>query len=486
MAKAISGRLIDWIERRQPLERFQLRFIRGAFAPGVHLAVLSGPRGIGKTSLSGWLLAAALDPDGPLHVPASESVMLAASLDQARAGFGVMRDRCGEDGFRYMDSAQRIRATHVASRARVRVASSDAKRALGILNAPLLVGDEPAAWEDRGGAAMFDALTTSGGKTEQRLILIGTRAPGPAGGWWRQLVASGGGPGEYVQTHAGDDEDDTWWHWRNVRRANPLIGANPHLGPKLRTELAKARRDDDAKRRFLSYRLNRPTEAASAVLLTVKQWADVEARPVPVPVGRPIVGVDCGSSRAWSTAAILWRSGRLGAICVTPGVPDLAAQERRDAKPRGLYRRLADKGLLHVDDGRRVVRVETLIDRVMAFRPEVIVADRFRFPEVIDAVRGRCPVVSRTTRWSEQTADIMALRRLASDGDLSVEPSCRPLYVLALAESTVQQDDGDNLRLVKRDTNNRHRDDLAAALVLAAGALDRAPPVVKRSRLVIA
>ena len=485
MKRAISSRLIDWIERRQPLERFQTRFIRGAFAPGVHLAVLSGPRGIGKTSLSGWLLAAALDPSGPLHVPASESVMLAGSLDQARACFGVLRDRCGEDGFRYLDSSTRIRATHVASRARVRVASSDAKRALGILNAPLLVGDEPAAWEDRGGAAMFDALTTSGGKTEQRLILIGTRAPGHAGGWWRTLVSSGGGPGEYVQVHEGDDSEDTWWHWRNVKKANPLVGVNPHLGPKLRTELAKARRDDDAKRRFLSFRMNRPTESASAVLLTVKQWADVEARPVPVPVGRPIVGVDCGSSRAWSTAAILWRSGRLGAICVTPGVPDLAAQERRDAKPRGLYGRLSAADLLHVDDGRRVVRVETLIDRVMAFRPAVIVADRFRFPEVLDAVRGRCPVVPRVTRWSESTADIMALRRLAVDGDLAVEPSCRPMFVLALAESLVIEEEG-NCRMKKRDTNNRHRDDLAAALVLAAGALDRAPPVVKRSRLVIA
>ena len=469
-----AAQIIEWIDARHRLEPFQRRFIRGAFRPGVHLAALSGPRGIGKTSLSGWLLSAALDPSGPLHVGGAESVLLAGSLDQARAGFGVLRETCGEDGFRYLDSSQRIRATHVQSRARVRVASSDAKKALGILNCPVLVGDEPAAWEERGGSAMYQALTTSGGKTEQRLLLIGTRAPAEASGWWRKLLASGGAVGEYVQVHEGSDDEADWYRWSNVKRANPLIYVNPHLGPKLKAELIKAKRDDDARATFFSYRLNKPARSVSTVLLTTSQWDAVEARPVPAASGRPIIGLDCGSSRAWSTAAILWRSGRLSAICLCPGIPSLADQEKRDAKPRGLYQRLHDKGLLHVDEGRRVVRVDELVARAMRFHPSVVVCDRFRYEEVCDAVRGRCPVVRRRTRWSESTADIMALRRIARDGDLAVEEHCRPLFVLALAESQVISEEG-NLRMRKLDTNNRHRDDLAAALVLAAGTLSRAP-----------
>ena len=212
----LSTDLISWIEKRQPLEPFQRRFIRGAFRPGVRLAALSGPRGLGKSALSGWILAAGLDPTGPLYVEGGESVLLAASLDQARGVFRFLRQRCDGDGFRFLDSGQRIGATHVPSHSRVRVASSDPRKALGIVGARLLVGDEPGAWADRAGSEMYDALTTSGGKGEQNLLLIGTRAPGPVDGWWRKLLASGGGPSEYVQVHAGSEA--AWDAWRTVAR----------------------------------------------------------------------------------------------------------------------------------------------------------------------------------------------------------------------------------------------------------------------------
>ena len=473
------SRLIDWLSERQPLAPFQRRFIRGAFRLGVHKAVLSGPRGLGKSSLSGELLAAALDPSGPLFVAGGESILLAGSLDQARAVFRFLRARCDGEEFRYLDSGQRVGATHVPTHTRVRVASSDSKRAFGFVGARLIVGDEPGAWQERGGAQMYDALETSGGKNETTLVVIGTRAPGAADGWWRRLVDGGSEPGTYVQVHDApvDAEGDViaWPSWRTIRRANPLIDLNPYLRPKLADERRKALADDDARRRFVTYRLNRPQQPARSVLFMAYQWRCVESRPVPEADGRPIVGVDVGSSRSWSTAAVLWRSGRLDGLAVAPGEPALDGQERRDAKRRGLYAELAATSLLTVDAGRRVVRVATLIDRVLAFRPTVIVCDRFRLPAVLDAVAGRVPVVSRVTRWSESTADVMAARRLALDGPLAVVPAARPLFRLALAESCVEHDDCGNVRLVKADTNNRHRDDLACAMVLAAGAWSRRP-----------
>ena len=54
------------------------------------------------------------------------------------------------------------------------------------------------------------------------------------------------------------------------------------------------------------------------------------ARPVPERDGRPIVGIDLGAGRAWSAAVAIWRSGRVEALAVAPGVPSLEAQERRD------------------------------------------------------------------------------------------------------------------------------------------------------------
>lgn len=70
--------------------------------------------------------------------------------------------------------------------------SSNAKTAMGLVGVPLVVGDEPGAWETVGGELMADALTTAQGKPESslRAILIGTRAPA-ARGWWIDLLAGG-------------------------------------------------------------------------------------------------------------------------------------------------------------------------------------------------------------------------------------------------------------------------------------------------------
>ena len=171
---------------------------------------------------------------------------------------------------------------------------------------------------------------------------------------------------------------------------------------------------------------------------------------------------------------------------VIPGLPDLDAQERRDGRPAGTYQGLVDRGLVTPDEGRRVVRVETLVASVMHFQPEVIVCDRFRADRVRDAVAGRCPVVVRQTRWSESTEDIMATRRLALDGDLAVVPEVRPLYRFTLAQCMVEEDDDNNVHLRPKGggAQNTRRDDLAAAFVLAAGALSRAPGLESGSRLI--
>ena len=327
---------------------------------------------------------------------------------------------------------------------------------------------------------MYDALETSGGKNEQTFGLIGTRAPGPAGGWWRDLVDHEDDPQTYVQVHDAPVDDDgdvpAWDAWKTIRRANPLIDDfNTYLRPKLTEELRKAKKSGDAKRRFVTYRLNRPQQPASEVLVTVDQWRAVEARSVPHAEGRPVVGVDTGSTRSWSSAVILWRNGRLDAVAVMPGLPTVERFEALDAKPAGTYQRLVDAGGVTVDHGRRVVEVRTLIDRVLAFRPLAIMCDRFRLGEVTDAVAGRCPVLPRVTRWSESTEDIQATRRLALDGDLAVVPGMRSLFRLTLAESEVQEDDDQSVRLVKRTESHRHRDDLAKALTLAAGLLARLP-----------
>ena len=166
-----------------------------------------------------------------------------------------------------------------------------------------------------------------------------------------------------------------------------------------------------------------------------------------------------------------------------PGIPDLAEQERRDRVPAQTYRRLAQGGTLRVCEGLRVQPPAELHRAALAAwgRPEVILCDRFRLPELQDAVNGT-PLVPRRSRWSEAAEDVRATRKLAKDGGLSCEPGSRDLLTASLAVATVKSDDQGSTRLAKRDSNNRARDDCAAALVLAAGALSRAPAPRRRRR----
>ena len=478
--RPVASRTIDWIEERTGfrLAPFQRRFLRGALARGIHRAALTGPRGLSKSSLSGWILGAAIDPSGPLFVPGSESVLLAGSIDQARAVFSFLRQVAPSGPrFRYLDTAQRMGVTHVDTRTRVRVMSSNAKRAFGLVNAPIVVADEPSSWEVRGGKLMFDALETTGGKTDMRLIMIGTRAPAVPPSWWLDMLDRGSGDGVYVQRHEAEQLHDgsvPGWDTRKViRHAHPLLGVNKHLRPKLKAELEQALKSDDARARFLSYRLNVPTTPAADMLFTVSQWAEVERRPPGSMDGQPIVGIDMGANRSWSAAAVLWPSKRLEVVSIAPGVPSIAEQEKRDAVAVGDYERLVDDGTLMIDDGRRVVRVDRLIDAVMLWNPCLIVADRYRLNEVVDAVRGRCRVMGRVTRWQESTDDVTRTRQVAIDEGLSVGPKSATMIRSALARACVESDTAGNVRIGKIGSDFRARQDVVMAMVLALGRVPR-------------
>ena len=459
-----------------PLRPFQREFVRRALAPGIDTAALSMPRGNGKSWLAAHVLTRALTPGDPLHVAGAEYLLCAASIEQARLCFRFVRSNLEATGeYRFLDSSTRIGIAHKASNTRLRVLSSNGKTAMGVVGCPLAVADEPGSWEVGGGQLMADALMTAQGKpgSRLRLLMIGTLAPA-TGGWWHDLIAAGSTGSTHVTVLQG--EAATWDRWTTIRRANPLTSISPEFRAKLIEERDAARADSRLKARFLSYRLNLPTADESQVLLTVDDWRRVTARPVPEADGRPVVGLDMGEGRAWSAAVALWRSGRCEAVAVAPGLPSIEVQEKRDRVPRGTYARLIQSGRLVTDGERRVPRAEFVIDKLMGWRPTVIVGDRARHAEVLDAVRGRVPVVARITRWFGAAEDVRALRRSALDGPLAVEESSRGLMAASLAAACVRSDDQGSTRLVKADpSNNTGRDDLAAALTLAAGAVARMP-----------
>ena len=467
------------------LRAFQRRFIKAALAPGIDTAALSLPRGNGKSALAGYLVTRILSPDDALFRAGTESVLCAASIEQARIVFRFARADLEPTGeFRFLDSHTRIGITHKATNTKLRVIGSNGKTAMGLVGCPWAICDEPGAWEVNGGTLLHDAIETAKGKpgSPLRALYIGTLAPA-TGGWWHDLVDDGTHGTSYVQALQGDPKK--WDQWPEIRRCNPLVAVDANFRRKLLEERDKARADTRLKARFLSYRLNVPSGDEASMLLTVDDWQRVTARPVPEREGRPIVGVDLGAGRAWSAAVGVWRSGRVEALAVAPGIPDLAAQEKRDRVPRGTYRVLAENGSLRVAEGLRVQPPGDLVRAVRGAwgRPEVIVCDRFRLADLQDVVNG-IPVVPRVSRWISSSEDIRAVRKLAKDGPLSCAESSRALLTASLASTVVKMDDAGNVRLVKKGTNNTGRDDVGAALVLAAGALSRAPkPRRRRSAL---
>ena len=463
------------------LRPFQRKFIRAATAPGIDTAALSLPRGNGKSALAGHLVSRILSPDDKLFRPGTESVLCAASIEQARIVFRFARETLEPTGeYRFLDSHTRIGIVHKATNTRLRVIGSNGKTAMGLVGCPWAICDEPGAWEVNGGTLLHDAIETAKGKpgSPLRALYIGTLAPAVSG-WWHDLVDDGTHGSTYVQALRGNPE--RWDQWPEIRRCNPLTAISPPFRKKLLEERDAARADSRLKARFLSYRLNVPSGDESTMLLTVDDWERVTARPVPERESRPIVGVDLGGGRAWSAAVAVWRSGRVEAIAVAPGIPDLEAQEKRDRVPWGTYRKLALSGALRVAEGLRVQPPAALVRAVRGAwgAPEIIFCDRFRLPELQDVVNGTA-IVPRVARWSEASEDIRALRKAALDGPLAVAPESRALIAASLAVAMVKSDDQGSVRLAKRGTNNQARDDVAAALTLAAGALSRAPKPRKR------
>ena len=315
----------------QQLRPFQRRFLRGALAPGVDTAALSIPRGNGKSWLAAHVLTRCMTPGDPLHKDGAEYLLCAASIEQSRITYRFIREAIEPLGrFRFIDSATRIGITHLDSFTRLRVLSSNGKTSMGIVGCPLLVADEPGSWEVRGGELMHDAIATAQGKpgSPLRVVYIGTLAPAVSG-WWHTMIGDGTHGSTYVQALQGDAKK--WESWQEIRRVNPLVAVSPEFRKKLLEERDAARRDTRLKARFQSYRLNVPSGDESTTLLTLDDWDAIVARPVAPREGRPIVGVDLGGGRAWSAAVALWRSGRVEALAVAPGIP--WNRRTREARP---------------------------------------------------------------------------------------------------------------------------------------------------------
>ena len=400
---------------------FQRRFLAAVDSPRYRTVAASWPRGCGKTTLAGHVVARALTPGDPLYVAGGEVVLFAGSIEQCRLTYrqalGFLESRIGE--YRTVDSATRVAITHKASRTRLKAVGSNPKTSLGLVGVPLAILDEPAALHTVGGTALWDAVRTAQGKPGSPLkaVVIGTLAPSDPGSWWPVLVENGTAGSTWVGLLQG--RADRWSHWREVLRVNPLARHFPETAEVLREERDAAMADsrlagafkilpvepaggrrihDAVERRGLGAGLVR---AAGSRVATAGRWSGSIS--APGAHGPPRSG--CGAPAVLKLSR--WR----------PASRAFEAQET--ARPGAVGE--------HIAGWRCAVRCAWPKDlRVATTRPNCgapsrrrgesparVVCDRFRLAELHRCDwTGRVAGYASESRWSEASEDIRALRKM--------------------------------------------------------------------------
>ena len=457
---------------------WQRDFLEAALAPDVQQAALSVARGNGKTTLVAALASAFIV--GPLRQPRAEAPVVAASYAQARIAFEHVRAFSEElfvprAQWRVTDSLHWSLIEHRPTRARLRVMSSNPKRAHGLAPA-LVIADEPAQWELSGGDRMYSALATSLGKIPgARLIALGTR---PASGdhWFARLLDTPA-PGVVSRCYSasGDAELDDPEGWR---AANPSLDFMPELERTIALEAAQCKANPSLLPAFGALRLNQGIHDSEAVkrLVDVNDWRNCHAQGPGEPTGPCVWGIDLGGSAALSAVAAYWPfTFRLDVRAAAGADPDPGMRGSRDGVG-DLYLRAVRAGHLRIDEG-RVPNVERLLRWALSewgAPPVAVVADRWRMAELYDAAAAipdlaHVEVVPRGQGFKDGADDV----RRFQDAVLTrrIRPAGRhSLLEASIAEAVVVMDPSGNVKLAKHQEGRKKataRDDLVAASILA-------------------
>lgn len=260
----------------------------------------------------------------------------------------------------------------------------------------------------------------------------------------------------------------------------------PELEAATRADAKRAKSSPEMLAAFRALRLNLGvSDVVEAVLLEAATWEGAEGDAAKA--GPVVWGIDLGGSAASSAIAAYWpETGRLEAVAAFPGVPTLAERGLRDGVGR-LYVTAVERRELLVMGERAVPVVGLVREALDRFgRPSAIACDRWRQPELIDALNGagvRCPVDWRGQGFKDGGDDVRRFRRAFAEGRVTPWPS---LYLTScIGHARTVSDPAGNEKLGKGTQGGRRlnaRDDAAAAAILAVSLASR-KPVRRRSGL---
>ena len=223
---------------------------------------------------------------------------------------------------------------------------------------------------------------------------------------------------------------------------------------------------------FRALRLNGgSSDIEQRVLLEASTWQRIEGEAARD--GRPVWGLDLGTSAAMSAVVACWPStGRLESLAAFPHEPGLAERGLRDGVGR-LYEECAERGEL-IQCGGEAVELAAVIGAALHRfgAPAAIAADRWREAELRDALKAAavpvCPLIARGQGFKDGGEDVRAFRRACLEG--KVRPARSLLLRSAMAEAHTVGDPAGNEKLAKQTEGGRRlraRDDAAAAAILA-------------------
>lgn len=455
-------RLMDW----------QREFLAGALRPGVYEAALTMARGGGKTTLVAGVGCAALE--GPLQVPNSEVLIVAASLGQGRICFRhVLRFLEAKHGklkradWRIWDTVNRSAIYCRANGVLLELKGCNPRTVHGCAPS-LIVCDEMAQWEPNKVDAMIAALETGLGKVPgSRIWKIGTRAATRTHPFSVALLEA-----DYRQVHAAEDTDppfdpETW------RKACPSLCRFPDLERRVEAEARKAKHSPEALAHFRALRLNLGTaDTMEATLVEPETWERAEGD---AEASGPVTwGVDMGGTAASTAVAAYWPlTGRMDALAAFPGAGlSLAARGLRDGVG-SLYTEQHGRGELLLSPGHAVDPAYLLREALNRFgRPVAIASDRWREGELRDALDGAgVPLAALTFRgqgYKDGGQDVRLFQRAILEGRVTPVPNL--VLRSAMAEARITGDPAGNWKLCKGSEGQRRqraRDDAAAAAILS-------------------
>lgn len=451
---------------------WQADFLELATAPGIVEAGLSVARKNGKSGLiAAWLLAHLAGPltrKGWRAVVVSLTGVLAKELKDAMEGTAIAS---GIEGVSFLKTPPpgRVLGPH-----ETRVDFLAADKATGhAIGCDVAIIDE-AGLMPEAQRPLWNAVLSSTSGRRGRLIAISIRGDGPM---FSELAERAGQPGvawtEYVARVDCSYDDVAEWH-----KANPGLVDGIKSIEYMQHMSRRAMVSPNDAPSFAAYDLNQPQEPSREMILTPAQWLECVVDELPPRDGPVAVGIDLGGSASMTAAVKFWpKSGRLEAMGMFPGIPDLRMRGEADGVG-GLYVRMRERNELLLSPG-RVADVASFVDWLTTdLSGERIIAlgcDRYRKQELMEALaKAGCtyPIVLRGQGHSataDGSTDVRSFQKLVLEGGKVF--SKRSLVMeAAIANSALARDASGNPKLDKAKSSGRIDALQAGVIALGIGA----------------